>query len=167
MTDDSDNVSTPKPVWHRRPVVALLAIILLAVCCTWWSLQPNATERRLLGNWRLENSENDGSMNVNRYRFDRRGLVLSHDTPGDPYVEAGFCWSARPGRLYITPDLSLEEKAFRWVDKVLGGQLGSGSTTSIYTFDWITDNEIQFTGVIEDDLTTEFDMVGFRQETTP
>lgn len=166
MTDDSDRAAVPKPVWYRRPVVVLSATILLAACCSWWSLHPNAIERRLIGKWRLENVERDGT-NVNRYRFDRGGLVLSRETPDEPYVEAGFCWSARPGRLYIELDLSLKEKVFQWADTLIGGQLGSGSTTSIYTFDWISDNEIHFTGAIDDGVTTEFDMVGSREQTIP
>lgn len=155
----------PQPVslsplaWFRLPVVAWPAIILLVACWGWWLLLPDATERRLTGYWRFHTVEKDGSISITHSRLDPSGQYLSRVSPGSPYVEEGFLWSASPGRFYIQPDRSIRERLS------MLAQFRFGSSRTTYTFEWMSDDEIQLTGIIEDGRLVGFDVRGFREGT--
>lgn len=122
-------------------------------------LLPNATERRLAGNWRFKTVAEDGSSTITHGRLAQSGQYLSRVSPDSPYVEEGFLWSANSSHFYIWPDGSFNERL-----KMLA-QLRFGPSRTKYVFEWMSNNEFHLTEIIKDGQTIGIDIRGFREGT--
>ena len=99
--------------WLRRRWLAITLFVVTAVVVGFvaWTLRPlNATERRLVGTWRMQTSM--WSMPPSRVTLaaDRRYLV--HETPGQPPVCVGT-WSGAEKRFVLRPHRPLSWQGLR------------------------------------------------------